>query len=58
MNDREGFVINNAYETSKRVLKLIENIENNELKSELPTKVKKEKWYKRVFTLFRNMFKK
>lgn len=58
MNSKEESVINNAYNTSKNVLKLLERIDNNEFKAELPTKIKKEKWYEKLFSFFRNIFKK
>lgn len=58
MNSKEESVINNAYNTSKNVLKLLERIENNEFKAELPTKIKKEKWYEKLFPFLRNMLKK
>lgn len=58
MNSKEESVINNAYNTSKNVLKLLERIENNEFKVELPTKIKKEKWYEKLFSFLRNMLKK
>lgn len=41
MNSKEESVINNAYNTSKNVLKSLERIDNNEFKAELPTKIKK-----------------
>ena len=58
MNNKEEFVINNAYNTSKNVLELLERIEKNEYKDELPTKIKREKWYKKLFSFLRNIFKK
>ena len=58
MNNKEEFVINNAYNTSKNVLELLERIEKNELKDKLPTKIKREKWYEKLFSFLRNIFKK
>ena len=58
MNSKEEFVTNNAYNTSKNVLELLERIENNEFTAELPTKTKKEKWYEKLFSFLRNIFKK
>lgn len=58
MNNKEEFVINNAYNTSKNVLELLERIENNEFKVELPIKIKKEKWYEKLFSFLRELFKK
>ncbi len=58
MNNKEEIVISNAYNTSKHVLELLERIENNEFKVELPIKIKKEKWYKKLFSLLRKLFKK
>lgn len=58
MNNKEEFVINNAYNTSKNVLELLERIEKNEFKDKLPTKIKREKWYEKLFSFLRNIFKK